>query len=87
MATPGLHGASSARRGLRVHDWTAPHFDRTVRHDHGRLEPVLEDMLMPGETHPRVEVITGLAGRRYWPAQRTLRIIEGEEDRGPYGAA
>ena len=37
---------------------------------------MLEDMLMPNETHPRVEVITGLAGRRYWPAQRTLRIIE-----------
>ncbi len=57
-------------------DWTAPHFDRTVRHDHGRLKPMLEDMLMPNETRHRVEVITGLAGRRYWPAHEKLRIIE-----------
>lgn len=31
---------------------------------------------MPNETHHRVEVITGLAGRRYWPAHEKLRIIE-----------
>ena len=37
---------------------------------------MLEDMLMPNETHHRVEVITGLAGRRYWPAHGKLRIIE-----------
>ena len=37
---------------------------------------MLEDMLMPNETHHRVEVITGIAGRRYWPAHEKLRIIE-----------
>ena len=31
---------------------------------------------MPNETRQRVEVITGLAGRRYWPAHEKLRIIE-----------
>ena len=31
---------------------------------------------MPNENHHRVEVITGLAGRRYWPAHEKLRIIE-----------
>ena len=31
---------------------------------------------MPNETRHRVEVITGLAGRRYWPAHEKLRIIE-----------
>ncbi|WP_299823312.1 transposase, partial [uncultured Jannaschia sp.] len=31
---------------------------------------------MPNETHHRVEVITGLGGRRYWPAREKLRIIE-----------
>ena len=36
---------------------------------------MLEDMLVPNETHHRVEVITGLAGRRYWPAQEKLCII------------
>lgn len=36
---------------------------------------MLGDMLMPNETHHRVEVITGLAGRRYWPAHEKLRII------------
>lgn len=37
---------------------------------------MLEDMLMPNENGHRVEVITGLAGRRYWPAHEKLRIIE-----------
>ena len=37
---------------------------------------MLGEMLMPNETHHRVEVITGLAGRRYWPAHEKLRIIE-----------
>ena len=31
---------------------------------------------MPNGTRHRVEVITGLAGRRYWPAHEKLRIIE-----------
>ena len=31
---------------------------------------------MPNETCHRVEVIAGLAGRRYWPAHEKLRIIE-----------
>ncbi len=31
-------------------------------------------MLRPNENHHRVEGIAGVAGRRYWPAQRTLRI-------------
>ena len=60
----------------RLRRWTAPHFDRTARHDHGRPKPVLGDMLMPNGTRHRVEVITGLAGRRYWPAHEKLRIIE-----------
>ena len=38
---------------------------------------MLEDMLMPNETHHRVEMITGLAGRRYWLTHEKLRIIEG----------
>ena len=38
---------------------------------------MLEDMLMPNETHHRVEMITGLAGRRYWLTYEKLRIIEG----------
>ena len=56
--------------------WSAPRFDRTVRHDHGRLKSMLEDMLMPNDDIRRVEVITGIAGRRYWPAHEKLRIIE-----------
>lgn len=31
---------------------------------------------MPNEDLRRVELITGVARRRYWPAQETLRIIE-----------
>ena len=31
---------------------------------------------MPNEDRPRVEVITGVAGRRYWPAHEKLRIVE-----------
>jgi transposase len=31
---------------------------------------------MSNEDRPRVEVITGVAGRRYWPAQEKLRIVE-----------
>lgn len=30
---------------------------------------MLGDMLLPHEDRPRVEVITGIAGRRYWPAE------------------
>jgi transposase len=33
-------------------------------------------MLMPNDNHRRVEVITGVASRRYWPAHEKLRIIE-----------
>lgn len=53
-----------------------PPFDRTVWHGHERLKPVLEDMLMSNDDIRRVEVITGLARRRYWPAHEKLRIIE-----------
>ena len=31
---------------------------------------------MPNEDRPRVEVITGVAGRRYWLAHEKLRIVE-----------
>ena len=31
---------------------------------------------MSNEDRPRVEVITGVAGRRYWPAHEKLRIVE-----------
>ncbi len=31
---------------------------------------------MPSENRPRVEVITGVARRRYWPAHEKLCIIE-----------
>ncbi len=34
-----------------------------------------EDMLMPGDDIRRVEVITGIAGRRDRPAQEKSRII------------
>ena len=34
----------------------------------------LGDMLMLNETNPRVELITGLDGRRYWPAHEKLRL-------------
>jgi hypothetical protein len=37
---------------------------------------------MPNDRPIRVEVITGVAGRRYWPAQEKLRIVEGEENQG-----
>ncbi len=33
-------------------------------------------MLMANDRPPRVEVITGVAGRRYWPAHEKLRIVE-----------
>jgi transposase len=33
-------------------------------------------MLMLGDGPRRVEVITGVAGRRYWPAHEKLRIVE-----------
>ena len=33
-------------------------------------------MLMPNDSPTRVEVITGVAGRRYWPAHEKLRIVE-----------
>lgn len=33
-------------------------------------------MLMPNDRPTRIEVITGVAGRRYWPAQEKLRIVE-----------
>ena len=55
---------------------TAPHFARTAWHDDGRPKPVLGDMLVPNEDRPRVEVMTGVAGRRYWLAQEKLRIVE-----------
>lgn len=31
---------------------------------------------MPNDNHRRIEVITGIAGRRYWLAHEKLRIIE-----------
>jgi transposase len=31
---------------------------------------------MPNDRPTRIEVITGVAGRRYWPAQEKLRIVE-----------
>ena len=31
---------------------------------------------MPNDDHRRVEVITGVARRRYWPAHEKLRIVE-----------
>ena len=46
---------------------------------------MLGDMLMPDDGPRRVEVITGGAGRRYWPASETLRIVE--EGLAPWGAS
>ena len=43
---------------------------------------MLGDMLMPNGNHHRVEVITGLSGRRYWPSHEKLRIIEESLVRG-----
>lgn len=37
---------------------------------------MLRDMLMSNEDHPHVEVITGVAGRRYRSAHEKLRIVE-----------
>ena len=37
---------------------------------------MLGGMLMANDRPPRVEVITGVAGRRYWPAHEKLRIVE-----------
>ncbi|MDB2407914.1 transposase [Jannaschia sp.] len=31
---------------------------------------------MPNDRHTRIEVITGIAGRCYWPAHEKLRIVE-----------
>jgi len=36
---------------------------------------------------PDVEIITDGGRRRRWTAAEKLRIVEGEEDRGPCGAA
>ncbi len=57
------------------------HFDRTVRHDHGTLNPVPEDMLVRNETHRRGEVITGFAGRRYWSAPGRTALLIGASSR------
>lgn len=38
-----------------------PHFDRTSRHDHGRPEPELGDVLVSDDGPRRVEGIVGLA--------------------------
>ena len=37
---------------------------------------MLGDMLMSNDRPTRVEVITGVVGRRYWPAHEKLRIME-----------
>lgn len=37
---------------------------------------MLEDMLMSNDDIRRIEVITGVARRRYWPAHEKLRILE-----------
>ena len=39
----------------------------------GRL---LKPARLPNEDRPRVEMITGVAGRHYWPAHEKLRIVE-----------
>ena len=37
---------------------------------------MLEDMLLLNDVLRRIEVITGVAGRRYWPEHQRLRIVE-----------
>ena len=68
-STCGFGEASAFRRYQMQHSQLRhselpPPFNRTVRHDHERLKPVLEDMLMSNDDIRRVEVITIMAPRR-----------------------
>lgn len=73
----GADRLRQAARGAGPRRSTAPRLARTAWHDHGRPRPVPGDMLMPNDRTARVKAITGVAGRRSWPAEEKLRIVEG----------